>query len=109
MKKTVLFLVAFLMLACESQVHIQLTCKDAITHKPLEGVAVSVQAGLNGDYTKSTAQGTTDAAGFFETFLMIGCPGKCYDIYITYSKEGYQSKKELNVTDGEVLLEQVKP
>lgn len=99
----VLAMTAFI--SCESHVEINITCKDAATKESLEEVQVDVNAGLNGDYTKSTRQGQTDSTGYFETDLMIGCPGKCYDIYITYSKEGYKTKKDLNITSGEVFLE----
>lgn len=90
--------------ACESHVEIAVQCVDAQSDQPLEGVRVSVNAGMDGDYNKSTDSGVTDSAGWYRTDIMIGCPGKCYDIYITYEKEGYDVRKDLNVTDGVVKL-----
>lgn len=91
--------------ACESQVEIRVHCYDKETREPIPGVDVQINAGLDGDYTKSTDSGRTDSLGYFETAIMIGCPGKCYDIYITYSKAGYTTKKDLNLTTGDVFLE----
>lgn len=93
-----------ILISCESNVKIEVQCVDAQTNAPVEDVTVSVNAGLDGDYTKSTASGVTDSAGWFKTDIMIGCPGKCYDIYITYEKEGYDTRKDLNVTEGVVKL-----
>ncbi len=93
-----------LLTACESNVEIAVQCVDAQTNEPIQGVAVSVNAGLNGDYSKSTDSGFTDSFGWYKTDIMIGCPGKCYDIYITYEKDGYDLRKDLNVTDGVVKL-----
>jgi hypothetical protein len=97
------FILSFLY-ACESQVEITVQCVDAQSNFPIEGVKVSVNAGLDGDYNKSTRSGVTDSAGWFKTDMMIGCPGKCYDIYITYEKDGYDLRKDLNVTEGVVKL-----
>lgn len=97
-------LLALLFVSCESMQIISVTCVDSETGLPIPDVQVSVNAGLDGDYNKSTASGQTDSAGFFETDLMIGCPGKCYDIYITYTKEGYQDRKVLNITEGQIEL-----
>jgi len=109
MKKSVfLLLISALLWSCEAQKQISVTCLDAETKLPLEGVTVNVNAGLDGDYNKSTDSGVTDTAGHFETQIMIGCPGKCYDIYITYSKEGYDERKDLNVLEGNVLLTKIK-
>lgn len=108
MKKTFLKLVICIslltILSCESQVNIKVRCIDAQTLEPLSDVEVQVNAGLDGDYNKSTAQGKTNEKGIFEESIMIGCPGKCYDIYITYSKQGYDTRKDLNITEGDVKL-----
>jgi hypothetical protein len=106
MKKALIFgLLLTTLWSCESRVYMKLTCRDAATKEPLSGVKIDVGAGFDGDYTKNSATGETDSAGYFETDMMIGCPGKCYDIYITYTKSGYKTKKELNITEGEILLE----
>lgn len=108
MKKSLGFLkvlfCALIFTACESHVDIAVQCVDAQTNQPIEGVKVSVNAGMDGDYNKSTVGGVTDSAGWYKTDIMIGCPGKCYDIYMTYEKEGYDLRKDLNVTDGVVKL-----
>lgn len=96
--------ILFFLNACESHVEIAVQCVDAQSAQPIEGVKVSVNAGMNGDYNKSADSGVTDSAGWYKTDIMIGCPGKCYDIYITYEKEGYDIRKDLNVTDGVVKL-----
>jgi hypothetical protein len=109
MKKTKIDLIFWIFLlffavGCESRVEIAVQCVDAQSNEAIEGVTVSVNAGMDGDYNKSTANGKTDSAGWYKTDIMIGCPGKCYDIYITYEKEGYDLRKDLNVTDGVVKL-----
>lgn len=95
---------AFLFISCESQIHINIQCLDATTKLPLQEVKVNINAGLNGDYNKSTSEGFTDEEGNFSTSIMIGCPGKCYDIYVTCSKDGYENVKELNRTEGVYYL-----
>ncbi|MBK7129214.1 MAG: hypothetical protein IPM74_08145 [Crocinitomicaceae bacterium] len=100
---TALILSLFL-LSCESQRIISVTCVNALTGEPLDSVLVNVNAGLDGDYTKSTASGYTDSAGHFETTIMIGCPGKCYDIYVSYTKTGFEFAKNLNELEGEIKL-----
>lgn len=102
--KIIYFLFIFLISSCESMKKIEVQCVDAQTGQPLSGVKVSVNAGLDGDYTKSTASGETDSAGWYKTDLMIGCSAGCYDIYITYEKEGYDERKDLNEIEGVVKL-----
>ncbi|MBK6950790.1 MAG: hypothetical protein IPH24_01755 [Crocinitomicaceae bacterium] len=103
-KSLILLFSILFFVACESHVEIAVQCVDAQSNEPIEGVAVSVNAGMDGDYTKSTDSGITDSNGWYKTDIMIGCPGKCYDIYITYEKDGYDLRKDLNVTDGVVKL-----
>ena len=91
-------------LSCESQVSIAVTCVDSETKQPIEGVKVLVEAGKNGDYTKAGGEGYTSADGRFDMSMMIGCAFGCYDIYITYIKDGYQTKKDFNVLTGRIDL-----
>lgn len=93
---------------CESQVHIQVTCIDALTGSPVDSVQVNVGAGFDGDYSKNAKNGLTDSTGFLGTDMMIGCPGKCYDIVITYSKQGYETRVDTNFTSGEIRLNPVR-
>lgn len=91
-------------MSCEANKHISVMVYDSKTMKPLDSVFVQVNAGKNGDYNKSTTKGFTDASGIFDAYLMIGCSFGCYDIYVQYSKEGYQDKKDFNITEGTILL-----
>ncbi len=95
---------AVVMMSCESNKHIFVKVFDSKTMKPLDSVFMQVNAGKNGDYNKSTTLGYTNTSGLFEKYLMIGCSGGCYDIYIQYSKKGYVEKKDFNVTEGNILL-----
>jgi hypothetical protein len=109
-KKIIRVLLAVIMLgmiltSCETNKLISVTVVDKITKKPLDSVFVKVNAGKNGDYTKNSASGYTNADGKFETHLMIGCAFGCYDIYIDYTKNGYVKKTELNKTEGIMELE----
>lgn len=104
MRKIVYIGILLLLISCERQVEINVTCVDSQTLQPLEGVEVRVNAGLDGDYNKSTTSGITDSVGNFKDNIMIGCPSTCYDIYITYNKPGYDEKVNLNETDGQVKL-----
>jgi len=99
-----LIFLVFAFLGCEAQKKISVTCVDAETKERLENVHVLIEAGKNGDYTKSGAEGDTDEQGNFETDIMIGCSFGCYDIYVTYSKEGYQTKKDFNILEGKIEL-----
>lgn len=107
MKKSKLFfLIIFVttILGCESQMTIAVTCVDSESKQPIEGVHVLVEAGKNGDYTKAGQEGFTGEDGRFDASMMIGCAFGCYDIYITYTKEGYQTKKDFNILEGRVDL-----
>lgn len=90
--------------SCESQRIISVNCVNALTGEPVDSVLVNVNAGLDGDYNKSTRSGYTDSTGHFETTIMIGCPGKCYDIYVSYTKNGFEFVKNLNELEGEIKL-----
>jgi len=107
MRKLKLFFYSTVLAAffsCESQVSIAVTCVDSETKQTIEGVKVLVEAGKNGDYTKAGGQGYTSADGRFDMSMMIGCSFGCYDIYITYTKPGYQTKKDFNVLTGRIDL-----
>jgi 5-hydroxyisourate hydrolase-like protein (transthyretin family) len=93
-----------LLFSCESQKQISLYIIDSNSHKPLDSVLVEVNAGIYGDYSKSTAKGYTNAAGKFETSLMIGCTPKCYDIKIRCSKNDYQEVDLFNQTEDTVVM-----
>ena len=90
--------------SCETNKHISVTVVDAITKEPLDSVFVKVRAGKNGDYTKNYSEGYTDTTGKFQTDMMIGCSGGCYDIYMDYAKTGFKNKTDFNITEGTVLL-----
>jgi len=91
-------------LGCEAQKTIAVTCVDAQTKQAIEGVHVLIEVGKNGDYTKAGQEGETDSEGRFDASMMIGCAFGCYDIYITYTKVGYQTKKDFNILEGRVDL-----
>jgi len=98
-----IFLIFYIsILGCESQMTIAVTCVDSETKQPIEGVHVLIEAGKNGDYTKAGQEGETDSEGRFDSSIMIGCAFGCYDIYITYTKEGYQTIKDFNILEGRV-------
>ena len=90
--------------SCEANKHISVTILNSLTKQPIDSVSVKVNAGKNGDYNKNTSEGFTNAEGKFETYMMIGCAFGCYDIYVSYSKNGYKDKKDLNVTEGTIEL-----
>jgi hypothetical protein len=98
---------AIIMISCEANKLISVTVVDKSTKQPIDSVYVKINAGKNGDYTKNQAAGYTDTAGKFETYMMIGCAFGCYDIYITYTKNGYNIKEDLNKTEGTVELEEL--
>lgn len=96
--------VTILFMSCEANKYISVTIVDAITNQAIDSVLVKVNAGKNGDYNKSRDQGYSDASGKYETDIMIGCSFGCYDIYMEYSKDGYDNKKDFNIIKGEILL-----
>lgn len=102
--KIIFICFATLIFSCESQKQISLYIIDSNSNKPLDSVLVEVNAGLNGDYSKSTAKGYTNASGKFETSMMIGCTPKCYDIKIHCSKNDYQAVDLFNQTDDTVVM-----
>ena len=99
-----LLVITFLLSSCEANKHISVTVLNSLTKQPIDSVLVKVNAGKKGDYNKSTSEGFTNSTGKFDTYMMIGCAFGCYDIYISYSKNGYKDKKELNNTDGTIEL-----
>lgn len=96
--------IALLLTSCEANRHISIKVIDAVTQSPIDSVYVKINAGKNGDYNKSRSKGYTNINGEFDTEIMIGCSFGCYDIYMEYSKEGYETKKDLNIIKGEILL-----
>lgn len=97
-------LTAFSLISCETNKHVLVTVLNSATNQPIDSVMVNVNAGKNGDYNKSTAKGYTDENGKYESYLMIGCSFGCYDIYIEYTKTGFKTKRDLNITEGTVFL-----
>ena len=93
-----------LVFGCEKREKISVTVLDSQSRLPIDSVKVEVRAGKNGDYTKNRGIGYTDSTGRFEISMMIGCAFGCYDIYMDYSKAGYNSKTEFNHTQGDVEL-----
>ncbi|HKK66876.1 MAG TPA: hypothetical protein VJ946_01650 [Bacteroidales bacterium] len=92
----IIALAAIAFISCESQRQISVHVFDKNTGAPLDSVLVDVNAGKNGDYTKSSASGYTDESGHFETSIMIGCTFGCYDIQTTYTKDNYKTVVLLN-------------
>jgi len=105
-----LFILAItpLFTSCETNKHISVTVINVLTKEPLDSVFVKVRAGKNGDYTKNYSEGYTDSTGKFQTDMMIGCSGGCYDIYMDYSKTGFEDKTDFNITEGTVFLSPIK-
>jgi hypothetical protein len=99
-----LFSAGTLFTSCEANKHISVAVFDSTTKKPIDSVLVKVNAGKNGDYNKSTCEGYTNTSGQYENHLMIGCSFGCYDIYMEYSKKGYETKTDFNITEGNIYL-----
>lgn len=99
-------IIAISLVSCEANRHISVIVIDEFTEKPIDSVFVKVNAGKNGDYNKNYDEGYTDSSGKFEADMMIGCFFGCYDIYMEYSKKGYETKTDLNLTKGTVILKQ---
>ncbi|MGV6860665.1 MAG: hypothetical protein ACWA41_02785 [Putridiphycobacter sp.] len=97
-------IVFFLFLSCESQKHIQITVLNDTNSLPIDSAYIEVSAGKNGDFTKNQDYGFTNKKGQYETYMMIGCAGGCYDIKINISKEGYQEIEILNQLNDTILL-----
>lgn len=93
------------LVSCESNKLISVKIIDKETKLPIDSVFVEVNAGKDGDYTKSRTSGYSNASGEFKTQLMIGCADGCYDIQMIYSKRSYHQKTELNNTEGIIVLE----
>ncbi len=95
------------MISCETNKHLSVTVIDSVTKQPIDSVFVKVTAGKNGDFTKSGCEGYTNASGLFDSYMMIGCSFGCYDIYMEYTKKGYETKKDFNLTEGTIELKPV--
>lgn len=99
-------IIATSLISCESYKHISVIVIDEVTGEPIDSVFVKVNAGKDGDYNKNYDEGYTDISGKFETNMMIGCSFGCYDIYMEYSKKGYETKTDLNLIEGSIFLKQ---
>lgn len=109
MKKVLIYLliptlILTFLISCESNKQISIKVINAINNAPIDSVYIKVNAGKNGNYNKSTCEGYSNNNGVYKTDIMIGCSFGCYDIYIEYSKKGYQTKTDFNITDGTILL-----
>lgn len=93
-----------LLTSCEMRKHISLIVVDAQSKKPIDSVKVEIGAGYDGDYSKNSASAYTNKHGFFSCDMMLGCSRGCYDIQITYSKNGYQKMSSINQTEGMIYL-----
>jgi len=96
--------VTTLIVSCESQKYISVVVVNEQTKEPLDSVFIKVMAGRNGDYTKNEDQGYTNSNGKFETYMMVGCVGGCYDIKINYSKENFKLIETINQIQDTVFL-----
>ena len=94
--------IIFVATACETQKYIGVTVVDKLTKQPIDSVYIEVKAGKNGNYHLNYRDGYTSHDGTYETTMMIGCTFGCYDIYMEYSKEGYQFRKDLNLIEGTI-------
>ena len=101
-------IIAVSLISCEGYKHISVTVIDEVTREPIDSVFVKINAGKNGDYNKNYDEGYTNISGKFETDMMIGCSFGCYDIYMEYSKKGYETRTDLNLIEGRILLKQKK-
>ena len=99
-----ILLTTALLISCEAQKHINVLVLNKQTNQPMDNVFVKVMAGKGNDFTKSGDQGLTDSTGRYETHIMIGCSGGCYDIKINYSKEGFQTFETMNKIKDTVYL-----
>lgn len=100
---SLLFFVIVL-ISCESQKHIDLVVLNKQTKEPIDNVFVKVTAGKGEDFTKSGDEGYTNTTGKYETYIMIGCSGGCYDIKINYSKKGFYTLETMNQIKDTVYL-----
>jgi hypothetical protein len=103
--KLVLLLFSLIVLiSCEAQKEINVFVLNEETGSPISGALVKVMAGKGGDFTKSGDEGHTNRNGNYETNIMIGCAGGCYDIKINYSKEGFKTVERMNQIQDTVYL-----
>jgi len=105
LKITGILLSVIVFVSCESQRHINLVVLNKVTNTPIDSVFVKVAAGKGEDFTKSGDKGYTNIAGKYETYIMIGCSGGCYDIKIIYKKEGFKTVETMNQIEDTVYLE----
>lgn len=99
-----LFCSLVILISCEAHTEINVLVLNKETGSPMKDVFVKVMAGKNDDFTKSEEDGFTNENGIYETHLMIGCAGGCYDIKINYSKEGFESLETMNEIQDTVYL-----
>ena len=103
-----LLLFVIVLISCEAQKHINLVVLNKQTNAPIDSVFVKVTAGKGDDFTKSGDEGYTNSTGKYETYIMIGCSGGCYDIKINYDKEGFKTVETMNQIKDTVYLIPVK-
>lgn len=90
--------------SCESQRQISVTVFNEKTSKVIDSVLIKISAGKNGDFTRNQDEGYTNKEGRYETYMMVGCTGGCYDIKIEYLKENFKRKETLNQIKDTVYL-----
>jgi len=103
-KLLILLFSIIVLISCESQKHVNLVVINKQTNEPIDSVFVKVTAGKGKDFTKSGDEGYTNATGKYETYIMIGCSGGCYDIKISYGKEGFKTLETMNQVKDTVYL-----
>jgi len=100
-----------LLISCEGPQYFSLKVVDKTTQQPIDSVFVNVRMFLGKtERPPYNLQGYTDSAGMFLADEMIGTGliVKKISFQIEFSKIGYNSKTEINKTDGIVELEKMK-
>ena len=100
----IILFVSTVLISCESQKYISVVVLNKQTREPINNVFIKVMAGKDGDFTKNKDEGYTNADGKYETYMMIGCAGGCYDIKIKYTKEDFETVETLNQIKDTVYL-----
>jgi len=103
-KILILLFIVTIFISCEAQKQISVIVLNKQTSQPIDEVFVKVMAGKNGDFTKSGDEGYTNKTGKYETYIMVGCSGGCYDIKINYSKNGFKATETINQIEDTVYL-----
>lgn len=103
-KLLLLLWILIVLISCEAHTEINVLVLNKVTGSPINDVFVKIMAGKGDDFTKSEEEGFTNEEGIYETHLMIGCAGGCYDIKINYNKEGFESLETMNQTQDTVYL-----